>query len=62
MEEIVDVSKQIHFNSLIYHYKGNTAPNTFIGFQGPLRFFNNIKEGNITLEKAEEEQKEFKSK
>ena len=62
MEEVVDVKKQIDFNSLIYHYKSNTAPNTFIGFKGPLRFFNNIKEGNIALEKAEEEQKEFKSK
>ena len=62
MEEVVDVKKQIDFNSLIYHYKSNTDPNTFIGFKGPLRFFNNIKEGNIALEKAEEEQKEFKSK
>ena len=62
MEEVVDVKKQIDFNSLIYHYKSNTAPNTFIGFKSPLRFFNNIKEGNIALEKAEEEQKEFKSK
>ena len=30
--------------------------------KGPLRFFDNIKQGNIALEKAEEEQKEFKSK
>ena len=60
MEEIQDLSKQIDFNNLTYCYKGNTAPKTFIGFKGPLVVYENIKEGCITLEKAEEEQKEFK--
>ena len=32
MEEIVDFSKQIDFRNLIYYYKGNTAPKTFIDF------------------------------
>ena len=59
MEEIVDLSEQIHFNNLIYHYKGNTALKKFIGFKGPLTFFNNVKEANIALEKAEEEQTEI---
>ena len=49
MEEIVDLSKQTDFNNLISHYQGNTAPKTFIGFKGPLRCFNNIKEGNIAF-------------
>ena len=70
MEELVYLSKQNDFDNLIYYYKGNTPPKTFVGFKGPLRFSNNIKEGNIALEKAEEEeeeeeeeeQKEFKSK
>ena len=60
MEEIHDLSKQIDFNNLTYRYKCNTAPKTFIGFKGPLGFYKNIKEGYITLEKAEEERKEFK--
>ena len=54
MEEIVDLSKEIDFNNLISHYQGNTAPKTFIGFKGALRFFKNIKEGNIAFEKVEE--------
>ena len=62
MEEIVHLSKQIDFNNLIYHNKGNAPAKTFMGFKGPLIFFQNIKKGNIALEKAEEEQKEFKSK
>ena len=31
-----------------------------IGFKGPLSFYRSIKKCNITLEKAEEQQKEFK--
>ena len=61
MEEIQDLSKQTDFNNLTYHYKGNTAPKTFIGFKVPLGFYRNIKEGYVTLQKAEEKQKEFKS-
>ena len=61
MEEIQDLRKQIDFNDLTYHYKDNTTSKTFIGFKGPLDFYKNIKEGYITLEKAEEKQKEFKS-
>ena len=61
MEEILGLSKKIDFNNLTYHYKGNTAPKTFIGFKGPLGFYKNIKEGYITLEKSKEKQKEFKS-
>ena len=38
-----------------FHYKGNTAPKTFIGFKGPLGFYKTIKESHTTLEKLEEE-------
>ena len=61
MEETQDLSKQIDFNDLTYQYKGNAALKTFIGFKGPLNFYKSIKEGYITLEKAEEKQNEFKS-
>ena len=33
----------------------------FIKFKGPFRFFKEIKSGNISLKKAEEDQNEFKS-
>ena len=61
MEEIRDLSRQIDFNNLIYHYKGKIFPKNFLSFKGPLKFYKSIKEGNITLEKAGEEQKEFKN-
>ena len=60
MEDIQDLSKQIGFNNLAYHYKGKNVRNNFIGFKSPLRFYRSIKEGYITLEKSEEQQKEFK--
>ena len=57
MEEIRDLNKEIDFNNLIDHYKNII----FLSFKGSLKNFKNIKEGNLTLEKAEEEQKEFNS-
>ena len=46
--------------NLTYHYEGKISSKNFIPFQGPLNFYNTIREGYVTLEKAEEEQKEFK--
>ena len=60
MEEIQYLSKQIDFNNLSYYYKSKNDPNNFIGFIGPLSFYRSIKEGNRTLEKSEEQQKEIK--
>ena len=61
MEEIQDLNKQLDFSDLTYHYKGKNVPNKFKGFKGPLGFCRSIKEGNITSEKVDEQQKEFKS-
>ena len=49
--------KKFDFIIITCHYKGNTAPTTFIGFKGPLGFYKNIEEAYITLEKAKENQK-----
>ena len=61
MEEIQDLNKQLDFSDLTYHYKGKNVPNKFEGFKGPLGFCRSKKEGNITSEKVDEQQKEFKS-
>ena len=61
MEEIQDLSRQsrqIDLNNLTYHhYEDKSVPKNFIVFKGPQDFFKNIKEGYVTLEKAEEKQK-----
>ena len=51
---IQNLSKQIDFNDLIYYFQGKSGPKNFINFKGPLGFYENKKDGYITLEKAEE--------
>ena len=53
MKEIQDLSKQIDFNNLTYHYKGKILSKNIMAFKGPLNFHNTIREGYMTLEKAE---------
>ena len=61
MTEIQDLSKQTDFINLTYHYKSKIPSKNFTALKGWLNFYNTIREGYITLEKAEEEQKEFKN-
>ena len=62
MKEIQKISKKIDFNNLIYYFKGpNITPMDFIRFRGSLHFFKWIKNGSILLQKAEKEQRQFKS-
>ena len=52
------MSKQIDFNNLTHYFKDqNIAPINFISFRGPLHYYENIKNGNISIEKAKENQK-----
>ena len=61
--DIYNISKETDFNNLIYYFKGsNIAPINFIGFKGPMHICNEIINGDITIEKIEENQKQFKSK
>ena len=61
--EIYNISKEIDFNKLTYHFnRSNTAPIYFIDFRGPMHIYNEIKNGNRLIEKIEKNQKQFKSK
>ena len=63
IDEIHNISKEIDFNNLTYHFKGsNTAPIIIIDFRGPMYIYNEIKKGNMSTEKIKEDQKQFKSK
>ena len=48
MGEIQNLSKQIHFNNLVYYFKGESGTKYFISFKGPLALYKNIKDGYIT--------------
>ena len=61
--EIYNISKEIYFNNLTYHFKGSDIPTmNFIDFRGPMHIYNEVKNANISTEKTEEDQKQFKSK
>ena len=63
MDKIQDMSNNIDFNNLTYYFKNpNFVPTNFIGFRGSLHIFKKIKNSNISIKKAEEHQKNFKSK
>ena len=62
LDEIQKISKEIDFNNLTYYFKSsNISLINFIKFKGPLSFFNQIKNSNISLGKAEEDQEILKS-
>ena len=58
MEEI---NNKIDCNDLIYSFKiKSSAPINFIKFKGPFGIFREIRDGSISLTKAEENQEDFK--
>ena len=60
--EIYNMSKQIDFKNLADYFKSKgITPINFVGFRGPMHIYNNIKTGNTSIEKLEEDQKQFKS-
>ena len=58
--EIYNMSKETNFNNLIYYYKNpNLAPINFIDFKGSMYIYNNIKNGETSIEKIEEDRKKL---
>ena len=56
LNEIQEISKEIDFNNLTYYFKTpGISWKSFIKFKGPLVFSKEIKKGNISLTKAEED-------
>ena len=49
MSEIQNLSKLINFNNLIYCFKCESSPKSFIGFKGPLTFYKSIRDCYTTL-------------
>ena len=55
--------KRNKFNILNYHSKDSeSASINFIGVTGPMHICNEVKYGNDSIEKIQEDQKQFKSK
>ena len=61
MSEVQEISNEIDYNDLIYNFKTKgSAPIHFIKFKGPFGLFREIRDDNISLTKAEENQKDLK--
>ena len=64
LDEIQELSKEIDYKNLNYYDFTTKAsgPINFTGCNGPFTLFKKIRDGDISLEMAEEDQKQFKGK
>ena len=60
MDEILEISREIDFNNLIYHFKGPSPSINVTKFVGPKYTFDQLKNGSKTLLQVEEDQKNFR--
>ena len=61
MDEIQKMGKEFDFNNLTYYLKSpNIAQINFVRFRGSLHVFEEIKNGNVLIEKIKKEQENFK--
>ena len=60
IDEILILSMEINYSKLVYDFKGPTPSINFAIFRGPMYTYNQLKNGEKTLQHAEEEQKYFK--
>ena len=61
MDEIIEMSREINFNNVIYHFKSSSPSIRFTEFEGPMYTYNQLKNGDKTLSQVEEDQAKFRS-
>ena len=59
IDEILEMSREIDHSNLTYNFKGPTHPISFAKFGGPMYTYNQLKNGEKTLQQVEKEQKDF---
>ena len=53
------MSKEISYGNLVYDFEGPTPSINFAIFEGPMRTYDQLKNGEKTLQQAEKEQEDF---
>ena len=53
------MSKEINCGNLVYNFKGSTPSINFTVFRGPMYTYDQLKNGEKTLQQVEEEQRDF---
>ena len=61
MDEIIELSREINFNNLIYHFKGSSISTSFTVFGGPMHAYNHLKNGDKALSQVGEDHITFRS-
>ena len=59
LEEITDLDKKVDTDDLIFRYKGRTADAKLDKFDNALDILNKIKNGEISLAEAKNDQEKF---
>ena len=59
MDEILKMSREIDYKNLVYDFKGPTSSISFSKFAGPMYTYDQLKNGETTLQQIEEEQKDL---
>ena len=60
MDKILEMTKEINYNNLVYHFKGPTNPINFAIVGSPMYTYDQLKNGDTTLQRVEKQQKDFK--
>ena len=60
MDEILKMRDKIDFNNLIDNFKIPTSSINFGKFGGPMYIYGHMKNGDITLQQVEKQQKDFR--
>ena len=55
MDEILKMSREIDYKNLVYGFKGPTSSISFSKFAGPMYTYDQLKNGETTLQQIEEE-------
>ena len=61
MDEILEMSREINFSNLVYHFKGLSPSISFTKFEGSMYNYNQLKNGDKILSQVQEDQKDFRS-
>ena len=57
MDEIIEMSRGINFNNVIYHFKSSSSSIRFTEFGGPMYTYNQLKNSDKTLSQVEDQRK-----
>ena len=57
MDEIIEMSREINFNNVIYHFKSSSSSIRFTEFGGPMYTYNQLKNSDKTLSQVEDQRK-----